>query len=205
VRHSKEKIENIKVLRCNGKSILEICRILKLSKTTVWHHIRDIHLNQTQKKILREKGGQSSVKRRVSAELLAGNEADKLLVGQYREEIIIIAMLYWAEGSKTGRCEFINTDPRMIKVYLSILRNVLKITDNSIFITIRIFDGMDKAGCMKFWSRVTNINKDKFSVRLNDGGNSSRSRYGLCRITILRGHQYLKLMHALVEKISVSY
>jgi hypothetical protein len=92
----------------------------------------------------------------------------------------------------------------MISVYLKILRDSLKVPEDRIEITIRIFTGMSKSGCLSYWSAVTGVHKKNIRVRFNDGGSSGKTTYGICRVTVMRGHMILKLMHALIGKISGS-
>lgn len=198
--HSIEKIRELKKLRKKGYSINELVEKLSIPKTTVWHHIHNISVPSKFASILRSKRGGSSKRKQRNWEE-AQKFAQKLLNSPKRELAIIISMLYWGEGSKKV-CDFVNSDGRMIQVYMAILKNVLNIPKESLRVTIRIFSGMDRRACLDFWSRVTKIPKEKFIVRLNDGTTKSRTRYGMCRITVKKGHNIFKLMHSLIGKIS---
>ncbi len=110
-------------------------------------------------------------------------------------------MLYWGEGTKKV-CEFINSDGNMIRCYLSILREMLGITSENVRATMRIFSGMDQNECLRYWSSVTGFPKDKFTVRINDGGTRGKTKYGMCRITVKKGANTLKLIHSLIKRLS---
>jgi len=58
-------------------------------------------------------------------------------------------MLYWGEGSKKV-CEFINSDGKIIETHLFILRTLLKIPEELIKPTMRIFSGMARAKCLNY-------------------------------------------------------
>ncbi|OHA46762.1 MAG: hypothetical protein A3A80_02810 [Candidatus Terrybacteria bacterium RIFCSPLOWO2_01_FULL_44_24] len=90
----------------------------------------------------------------------------------------------------------------MIRVYLFILREVFRIPEEFIKPTMRIFDGMDKTQCLQYWADVTNIPKNKFIIRYNDGGTRGRTKYGMCRITVRKGSNVLKVIHSLVDQFS---
>jgi len=199
--HSDEKINKLKEMRKSGCSIHQIMAELNLPKTTVWHHVQGIHLTKSQKIYIRSRQGGSKI-RKEKAIIEADNFAIELLNSEYREKLVIISMLYWAEGHKKSNCEFTNTDGKMISVYLKIIRSVLKIPPEKIKITIRIFTGMNKNECLSYWSSITNVSEKLIKVRFNDGGSSGRTTYGMCRVTVLKGHSSLKLMHALINKIS---
>ena len=196
--HSKQKIKNLIKLRSTGYSIQEIMEILDMPKTTVWHHIQGIEVLPQYKALLRSKRGGGS-KRKANNIKRAEEEAIKLFTKlNNRDCLIALSMLYWAEGSK-GSPEFINSDGRMITLYLHILRKILKIPNDSIHVTVRIFTGMNEKECVYYWSQITNISSKHFTVRMNDGGTRGRTRYGMCRIRVRKGGHFLKMMHSLID------
>jgi len=132
MRHSKKVIENIKNLRRSGMSILEIVAVTGISKTTIWHHIQEVVLTPELKKIIRSKQGGSN-KRSEENWKKAKIQAQKLLAskGKMKEFFCIVAMLYWAEGSKR-ELVFTNTDISMINLYLKFMILALGI-DRKIF------------------------------------------------------------------------
>ncbi|KPJ55923.1 hypothetical protein AMJ49_06085 [Parcubacteria bacterium DG_74_2] len=197
--HSIEKIEKLKKLRKKGLSINEIVRELSVPKTTVWHHIQDVQVSAKYVPILRAKRG-GSAKRKEKNLKEAQKCAQKLLQGPNRDILIMIAMLYWGEGTKKV-CEFINSDGKIIKSYLTGLRKVFNIPEKSIKPTIRIYAGMNKKECLNYWSCVTKIPKHKFTIRFNDGGTKGRTKYGMCRITVKKGGNFLKLIKSLIDQI----
>lgn len=198
--HSLQKIQRIKELRKLGHSINELAEKLSVPKTTVWHHIREVKVLPKYLPVLNAKrGGSRKIKEKNLQ--IAKEKAKILLQGSNKKLAIALAMLYWGEGSKKV-CEFINSNGKMIQVYLKILRDYLNIPNNSIKVTIRYFSGMNKNKCLNYWSIITGINRGKFIVRFNDGGTRGKTKYGMCRITIKRGHKILKLIHSLIDKAS---
>lgn len=198
--HAPAKIKEIKRLRKLGYSINEIVARLSVPKTTVWHHIQGTKIHPRYVAIWKTKQG-GSAKRKLRNWEVARLESQKLLRGPHRELAISLAMLYWCEGNKK-RPEFINSDGRMIKIYAEILKKVFRIPEGHIKPTLRIFSGMDRRACLKYWSRVTRIPKTKFLVRLNDGLTRGRTQYGMCRITIAKGSNAYKLIQSLIERSS---
>lgn len=198
--HSIEKIKELKKLRKRGYSINELVVKLSIPKTTVWHHIHNVPVSPKYISILRSKCGGNSKRKQKNWEE-ARKLANELLRNPHREFAVIIAMLYWGEGTKKV-CEFVNSDGKMIKCYLGILRNIFNIPEELISPTLRIFSGMDRKECLDYWSNITGILENKFIVRLNDGGTRGRTKYGMCRIIIRKGSNTLKLIHSLIEQIS---
>ena len=197
--HSLERVEEMKRLRKQGFSINELVEKFTIPKTTVWNNVHNIkilpkYISQWEAK----RGG--SIKRKEKNLALAKETATKLIQAGYKEYLIAFSMLYWAEGSKRA-CEFINSDGQMIKLYLIILRKVLNIPESAIKPTMRIFTGMDQVECLDYWYGITGMPKDRFTIRFNDGGISGKTKYGMCRITVRKGHQTLKIIHSLRELI----
>jgi len=197
--HSIEKIKELKRLRKKGLSINELVTKLSIPKTTVWHHTHNIKVSQKYILILKGKRGGGAKRKRINLEK-ALEYAQKLLQNPTRELSLIIAMLYWCEGSKK-RCEFINSDGRMIKTYLIVLRNVFNVQEEFIKPTMRIYSGMNRKECLNYWSMITKIPRHKFIIRFNDGGTKGRTKYGMCRITVKKGGNVLKSIQALIDQI----
>jgi len=197
--HSKEKIEKIKELRKNGASINEIVSALSVPKTTVWHHCHEIKILPRYIQLWNSKRGGSTKRKQKSWEN-ARIIAQQLLSGPKRESAIMLAMLYWSEGNKKV-CEFINSDGKMINLYLNLLTELLDINKEIIKPTMRIFSGMDEQECLNYWSHITKISKPKFVIRLNDGGTRGKTKYGMCRITVKKGAKTLKIIQSLIGRI----
>lgn len=197
--HSDSKIKILRELRKTGYSISEIMKELSMPKTTVWHHIQNIQVRPEFKNILKSKRGGGKIRTQrnwVKANVIAG----ELLKNKNREKAIILAMLHWCEGHKKT-CEFINSDGRMIEIYLTILRKMLKISEDRLKPTLRIFSGMNKKECLEYWSNITNIPPKNFKIRNNDGGTRGRTPYGMCRITVRKGASTLKIIRSLIDQL----
>jgi len=199
--HSEEKIKRLRYLRRKGYSINEICEELEMPKTTVWHHVQSITVPPKYAEILRTKQG-GGLKRTKQNWETARNHAAKLLGGKNRELSIVAAMLYWAEGNSNA-CDFVNSDSEMIKIYLIFLRRILRIPEDSLQLTIRLIDSMDKEECLMHWSSVAKTPKENIRVYINDGGSKSRTKYGMCRVVVGKGGaDTLKLIHSLINLYS---
>jgi hypothetical protein len=196
--HSDEKIKRLKELRRTGHSINEIVSDLSIPKTTVWHHIKKVAVDQQYVSLLRSKIGGS--RRRKEKKLKIAEElAKKMLNSPDREYLIILAMLYWAEGCK-GAFNFVNSDGRMVDLYVKILVKIFGIEKERIVPTMRIYSQMDKNKCLDYWSKIVGLPKDRFFVRIDDGGKESSTKHGMCRITIKKGSDTLKLVLSLIQQ-----
>lgn len=198
-RHSDSKIKQLKELRETGHSINEIVNLLSIPKTTVWHHVQKIKVRPEYKSALKSKRGGSKIRTQRNWDQ-AKVIADNLLKSELREKAVILTMLHWCEGHKKT-CEFINSDGRMVEIYLTILRKVLKIPEDRLKPTLRIFSGMNRKRCLEYWSQITKIPVRKFKIRNNDGGTRGKTLYGMCRITVRKGANTLKIIRSLIDGV----
>ena len=77
----------------------------------------------------------------------------------------LLAMLYWAEGSKyegVGGLKFVNTDPRLALLYLSLLRSCFPIDEKKLRIRLHVHHYHDKKKALKFWSKLLNVPQSQF-------------------------------------------
>ncbi|GAA0481855.1 helix-turn-helix transcriptional regulator [Streptomyces olivaceiscleroticus] len=101
-----------------------------------------------------------------------------------RELLLIGAALYWAEGSKDkayARREsltFINSDPRMIQVYVRWLE-LLDVERHRMRCSLHIHDSADLVEATEFWSELTGVPAGDFlkpSVRHDNPGTNRLNR-----------------------------
>ncbi len=200
-RHPIEQISRLKYLRKRGLSINELVRELKMPKTTIWHHVHTIKVSGKYAQILESKKSTGGINRKRRALERAWEEAIAIASGPHKYFSSLLAMLYWAEGNKND-FTFTNTDPEMIKNYISILGKCFLIDTERLSVIIRYFTGMDKRKCLEYWSSVTKISPEKINMYYNDGGKRGRSPYGICRITVKKGGYLFKVVQFLIKIIS---
>ena len=174
-----------KKLRQAGYSLAEISRQLGISKSTASLWLRDVEINPD---------GQARLKKYSDAGRLSGVAVNKAKRQQRWQEMaeqaisfdknlteytvdqckLLLAMLYWGEGAKTGRrLIFMNSDPALVKTYLFLLRRSFSIYEDKIKATLHLHSYHDQAGMIDFWSALTGINKNNFSIynKANSGSN----------------------------------
>lgn len=83
------------------------------------------------------------------------------------------------------------------------MREILKVSEECIRISIRIYEDLDLETCLQFWSKVVNIPKEKFThVDILAGKKKGKLMYGMCRIRILKGGILLKNIMAINKTIA---
>lgn len=72
-------------------------------------------------------------------------------------------MLYWAEGCKGwGTVKFVNSDPDMVKLFLSFLRKICGIWEDRLKLLVHMYPDHDKDALIDFWSGVTQVPRENF-------------------------------------------
>lgn len=187
-----DKVLKIKNLRSLGYSLPEISRELEVPKTTVFRYIKDVQILPEFIKLWEAKRAGSRYKK-ILKEKQAFLDGRKV-VGNLssKEKMLFACALYWGEGSKKD-FGLSNTDPELIKTFINVLRNVFNIQNDRLRISIRIYEDLDRDRCLNFWSRIVDIEKEKFiNVDVLHGKKKGKLEYGMCRVRVLKGGDLLK-------------
>jgi hypothetical protein len=112
--------------------------------------------------------------------------------------------LYWGEGTKRNlnTIRLGNTDPYLIKAFLTFLRKIYDIDDSKLRFALQIFTDMDQEKEEKFWRDFLKIDARKFYKTINTRSGSigtyrEKSKHGV--LTIYFGNK--KLRDILVDEI----
>lgn len=162
-------------LRCKGYSIKEISEILSISKSTTSICVRKEKISiQGQKRLhnLSVFGGMKARKKLLDKQerWLADleNSCGALRNGNkysLNDLKIFLSLLYWGEGAKTERrVVFTNSDHKMVKVFLDLLRKSFKTDLEKFSATLHLHDYHNRKLMTEFWSSVTGIDKKRISI-----------------------------------------
>jgi len=203
------------LLRKDGKTYSEIqsklnCPIPK-STLSVW--FKNIVLSEDQKQVLKNRVTYNINRSRKLA--LATNRKKrkqylktvfdrirhlKKLVEDRDIAKIVIAVLYMGEGKKSN-CSVVfgNSDPKIIALFLRLLRHCYKIDENKFRCTLQCRADQDIKNLEKFWSKTTGIPLKKFYKAQIDprtiGRPSKKPDYkGVCRIDYFSADIFNELM-----------
>ncbi|MFF1514896.1 hypothetical protein [Streptomyces sp. NPDC058305] len=153
-------------LRLQGWTYDRIQLELGCSKSSISLWVRDLPTPERRKRTREEasaiaKRGWEVTMRLRDEERRRTKEAAAAEIGALsdRELFLLGVGLYWAEGSKTKphltqeRVTFINSDPRMIEVYLAWLR-LLGVTPDRLRLHVHIHETGDVEGAERFWTEL---------------------------------------------------
>ncbi|MCL5224329.1 MAG: hypothetical protein M1361_01825 [Patescibacteria group bacterium] len=72
--------------------------------------------------------------------------------------------IYWGEGDSKPKnpLRISNTDPRMIKLYVRFLREIMKVPDDKIRLGLILYPDLDDRASKNYWSKITNLKSTIF-------------------------------------------
>lgn len=165
-KYSADTVQRARQLRRNGKSLLEIAREMRVSKSTVRNWVKEVEITDPKvkehlyrKQILIMKDGVSGSRQR-SIEMRKRIEDEAIeTYNCYSDRTLLVAgaMLYWAEGDKTKHTSFTNSDQHMIKFMVRWFRDVCRVADTELELRLHIHDAASETRAKQFWSECTNL------------------------------------------------
>lgn len=209
-------------LRRQGLSYSEILKQVPVSKSTLSLWLRSVGLSKRQKQRLTKKKLEamrrgSARKREIRIELIdtINKETKKDVYGLTNRDLWLTGiMLYWAKGSKEKEhniaqaTQFGNSDPKMIKVFMKWLKEIIKVPENELDFEIYIHKTGDPEKALNYWSKVVSCNKSKFKVyfkrhRLGTTNrkNVKENYYGLMRIRVKKSSTLNRKISAWIKHI----
>lgn len=216
--------EKAVALRKEGKAYSEILKEVSVAKSTLSLWLRDVGLAKAQKQRLTQKkldaakrGGQAKHEQRIRLQQDIFRQAHKDITHISNRELWLIGIaLYWAEGSKEkeyqpgSRFQFGNSDPRMIKLFIMWLTEVINIPIDQISLDIYIHkNSKNNENVVKiYWSKVTGLPLGKFkniyfkkhNIKTNRR-NIGKAYYGGLRINVKASSTLLRKVTGWTEAI----
>lgn len=180
-------------LRKKGHSINEIAQKIPVSKSTVSIWLRDVLVSKLGKVRLNKKISNGQIQSAINKKK---RKDDKIQL-HYKNNLslvasetiscaqakILCAMIYWCEGNKeNGRIKFVNSDPKLIRAFLSLFRKTYRIDEKKFRLLVHLHDYHDNQTQICFWSTITGIPSDQFnkSWRKANTGKRIRKDYQGC-------------------------
>ena len=162
-------------MRQEGRSYREIQEVVGVSKGTLSLWLRDVELTEEQRRALTLRSPAGSTRRAQAIRASAAQrrarsqaEARAQITTLSESELFVAGVVaYWAEGSKnkpwrTGQSvKFMNSDPRLIQLFLAWLRLVGVTSDRLIF-RLHIHQSADATDAVAFWSNVVDAPVSQF-------------------------------------------
>jgi DNA-binding transcriptional MerR regulator len=195
-----QEIQKIIELRKIGHSLNEIKQLTGHSSTSVYKYCREVIVADEYKEILKRKQGGGEKRAQVAWKLAQGEARKEIQNLSHRDKLIILAALYWGEGTK-HELNFCNTDPEMIKVFVGCLKE-LGVVKSDLLVTVRIYEDLDQRKVITYWAGVLGISPASIrNVNVLKGKKVGKLQYGMCRIRVAKSAKYFKLIMSLIGEI----
>ncbi len=163
-------------MRAEGRSYREIREVVGVSKGTLSLWLRDIGLAEDQRRALTVRGPEATSARHAENRAVAARrradvraQARGQIEALSESELFVAGVVaYWAEGAKNKpwrheqSVKFMNSDPTMIRLFLSWLQLVGVSRDRLIF-RIHIHETAEVSAAVRFWSEVVEAPESQFS------------------------------------------
>lgn len=197
-------------LRMKGRTYSEIRAVIpNLPKGTLSSWLGHIELDEKQKQRILKKVESTShlgqirgawanhVKAQKRIDDLSSIARAEFPVLAQDPRFLIGVALYWAEGAKVSRCfQFINSDPKMIRMMMSWLRNVCGVLDDQIGVRIYAHKIYAKENPERYWAGIVGISASKFKSTVYKPTpwttKKNPSYIGCCRIELRGSELYWK-------------
>lgn len=209
-----EEKNKARQLRQEGLSLKQIAAALDVSKGSVSAWVRDIELSDG---LLGNIHDQRRLAREHSRITRLSNIADKNkeISLKCKEEILPLfsrdlwvsgLLLYAGEGYKSKtvsgqRVELANSDPNILRLFISFLLSVCSVPKNKIIIRIMLYEDIDLKEAQKYWSEELGIPESQFrkpfikqSFRNMPYRHLRRSEYGTVHVHVYDVILYRKIM-----------
>jgi len=186
----KKKVSKLQKLYESGEDISLIARMLDEKKERVYHKLYYLR-----------RAGIMTARRYYPEETFAHKfKFDKL-------DILGLA-LYWGEGTKRGRvCEFCNSSPEMISIFLKFLKR-LPINKERLAFRLFLYENSDRESSLNFWSETCGVAANKILIvtkKSDNKWNRHNLPHGTLSVryysislhkTVLKGIERLKEMYS---------
>lgn len=219
----REKIQ-ARLLRREGRSLVEIASRLSISKSAASLWCRDVSLSPRARRRLdkrREdaryraalKGARANHKKKqahIASHLArALGEIETLTP---RELLITGVALYWGEGSKKSSFSFINSDPAMIRIFLRWLSESMGVSAEDVIARVFINESQRSRhrAIESYWARELRIPRSRFRAttfirHVHHKSYSNAHQYvGLVAIRVRRSTDLKYRVLGLIEALKCS-
>lgn len=167
--------ETAVAMRKEGRSYREIQDVVGVSKSTLSLWLRDVPLTEEQQRALAMRGPAATHKNSQAARANATRRRSvvqttaKAQITHLSESELFVAgvVAYWAEGAKNKpwrsgtRVRFMNSDPRLVRLFLSWLC-LIGVSSDRIAFRLQIHESADVEQALRFWAESLGTTRAAF-------------------------------------------
>lgn len=148
--------EKIKKLYTSGHSISEVAKIMDKSSSGVKYIL------SKEKVEIRERSDAVRIKHHRRLKSYTSFLPEK--IPKHLNDLYLLGLaLYWGEGAKSGNTVAItNSDPSLILTFLDFLNRICKVDHKRLHILIHHHEDQKEEELIKYWSKLTKIDRSQF-------------------------------------------
>lgn len=187
--------------RKQGKSYAEISKELGIPESTLGYWFRGNSWSEEIKKVLIRKAQVLAIPKLRLMSIANKRKWDEIHIQHQREAkkefpslfqkplFVSGLMLYWGEGDKVMKnciVRLVNSDPEMIKVFHSFLKNIMLVPSEKIIFRLTLYPDLEDMTYKGLWSKMLNVPLESFrsSVVIKGKHPTRRLSYGVCSIEV---------------------
>lgn len=155
---------------------------------------------------------------RLRAQEIQSQSKSKVHTLARKDLLVIGAVLYWAEGYKRIKLRngseltahpisFVNSDPSMIRAFITFLTTALSVNPQDIRLTMRLYRSIKEVEAKQYWRHVTGLDDGTFrnSTFLVTGASKgkrpfNRLPYGTLQVAVYSTEKFHELI-GLIEGV----
>lgn len=184
------------LLRKKGCSLKEVCKELKIAKSTASVWLSNVEISNEGKLLLeqKKKATRQNLIRYITVNKIKKGIWHGCLVETAKRDLkqiiytktlnrLLCSLLYWAEGAKDlGRVTFTNSDPKMVSIFLKLFKDSFNINPIRIRACLHLHEYHNEVELKSYWSKVTTIPLNQFmkSYRKPHTGIRKKAGYKGC-------------------------
>jgi hypothetical protein len=189
--------EQARRLRAEGQAVTHIAATLGVSGYSVARWTHDIALTGEQVRAIRGRDTEAAgraIRARATQKRQQWQAEGRQRARRRSKLYAMGCMLYWGEGCKTrNTLNFINSDPKMLLLFVRFLREELKVADADMCVTIHCHtgNGIAVSAIEDYWLRLLGLSRVGLRTTQVDrvATVSKRLRthtlpYGVCRVAV---------------------
>jgi hypothetical protein len=157
--------ERARELRAQSWTLQEIATELGVARSSVSAWVRDVEFVAKPRRSARRRAP-NALTRRKQTEIDGLHRWGREVIGTMGREAFLVAgaALYAGEGAKRDGCvKFANSDPQMIRLFCSWLREFFDIEEERLRVRLYLHEGLDLDAAMAFWAELTGIPQSQFT------------------------------------------
>lgn len=195
-------------LRKQGKSYVEICSILGMSKSTLSNWFKGVPFSEEIRKSLVKVSITQGTTRIIALNKARGDSLNSLYeraevearleVHSLSKDPLFIASVcaYWGEGDKAtkNQIRITNTDPQMLQIFMVFLTEICDIPKDKLRLALFLYSDLDEDVCKAYWSKNVGISAFYKTMILPSRHKFKKLPYGTCTLVYTSTYFKRKLL-----------